>query len=148
MKLKFLSVALLMLVSGATTALADVILTVNGQKVEKSVTRLTFDGDNVKVAYGDNSTSHHDMAEVAFSFSSSSGISAVSSFGAIAVSVGNQLEVAGVAPGCTLQVFDVRGRLVAQETAVADECTVDISHLEGGVYILKAGKEIVKFVKR
>lgn len=137
-----------MLITGATSAMADAILTVNGQKVEKSVTRLTFDGDNVKVAYGDNTTSHHDMADVAFSFSSSSGIDAVSSFGSIAVSVGNQLEVSGVIPGCTLQVFDVRGRLVAQATAMSGECVMEISHLEGGVYILKAGKEIVKFVKR
>lgn len=137
-----------MISASSAPAFADAIMTVNGQKVEKAVTRLTFDGDKVKVAYGDNSASEHDMAEVAFSFSSSSGIDAVSSFGTLAVTVGNQLEVSGIAPGCTLQVFDIRGRLVAQETAVDAACIVEISHLEGGVYVLKAGKEIVKFVKR
>ncbi len=137
-----------MMAAGATPALADAVLTVNGQQVQKSVTRVTFDGDKVNVTYGDNSSSQHDMADVAFSFTSSSGIDAVSSFGTLAVTVGNQLAVSGVAPGCTLQVFDVRGRLVAQAQAVANECTVEVSHLEGGVYILKAGKEIVKFIKR
>ncbi|MDE5829717.1 MAG: hypothetical protein K2H48_07010 [Duncaniella sp.] len=148
MKLKSLPLALLMMAAGTTTAMADAALTVNGQRVEKSVTNITFDGDNVKVYYADNTMTHHDMAEVAFSFASSSGIGAVSAFGSLAVKVDNQLEVSGVAPGCRLQVFDVRGRAVAGATAEATDCTVEISHLEGGVYILKAGNEIVKFVKR
>ncbi|MDE7350568.1 MAG: T9SS type A sorting domain-containing protein [Muribaculaceae bacterium] len=148
MKLKLLSAALLLISSGTASVMADAVLTVNGQKVEKTVTRLTFEGDNVKVTFGDNSTSSHDMEDVSFSFVPSAGIETISSFGTLSVTVGDRLEISGTTNGCRLQVFDLQGRLSVQATAMGDTCEIDISHLEGGAYILKAGNDIVKFFKR
>lgn len=145
---KLLSAALLLISSGTASVMADVVLTVNGHKVENTVTRLSFEGDNVNVTFIDDSTLSHDMSEVSFSFVSSVGIESVSSFGNLNVTVGKQLEISGISNGCPLQVYDLHGRLSAKATASGETCVIDISHLEGGTYILKAGTEIVKFIKR
>lgn len=145
MKKKILALACL--VASAFTAGADAVLTVNGSEVQKAVATLTFDGDNVTVTYADNSTSSHDMEAVSLSFSPSSSLETLR-FSELKVTVGSQLEVAGVAEGCLLQVFDIRGRLAVQARSAGSECAMDISALEPGVYLLRAGNEIVKFVKR
>lgn len=148
MKLKLLSAVLLLVSSGTATVMADAVLTVNGLKVEKTVTRLTFEGDEVKVTFSDDSESSHDMADVSFSFVPSAGVGSVLSFSTLNISVGDRLEISGTYAGCRLQVFDLKGQLSAQAVASCNTCVIDISHLEGGAYILKAGNEIVKFIKR
>ncbi len=145
---KLLSAALLLFSSGTASVMADAVLTVNGQKVENTVARLSFEGDNVKVTFIDDSTLSHDMGDVSFSFVSSVGVETVSSFGSLTVTVGKQLEISGISEGCSLQVYDLHGRLSAKATASGESCVIDISNLEGGAYILKAGNEIVKFIKR
>ena len=147
MKLKHIAVSLLMM-AATMTAAADAIMTVNGNPVEKTPVSLVPDGNQVSVEFDDNTVVLFPMEQIAVTFSTPTGLGSVATFGKLSVNVGNTLEVAGIAPGCTLQVFDVKGRLVAQAKADADVCTVNISAIEPGVYILRVGKEIVKFVKR
>lgn len=147
MKIKHIAVALLMLAT-TLTVVADAVMTVNGNPVEKTPVSLVPVGDQVSVEFDDNTVVLFPMEQVAFSFSVETGLNSVMSFGKLSVTVGNSLEVTGTAPGCILQVFDVKGRLVAQAKAETDACTVNISALAPDVYILRAGKEIVKFVKR
>lgn len=128
--------------------MADAVLTVNGVKVEKSAARLTFDVDNVIVTFGDDSTSRYDMEEISFTFLPSAGMESIKSFGTLTVSAGERLEISGISEGCALQVFDLQGKLSARATSSGGTCEIDISHLEAGAYILKAGNEIVKFIKR
>ncbi len=147
MKLKHIAASLLMLTATMAQA-ADVVMTVNGNPVEQAPVTLVPDGDQIYVTFDDGTGVWFSMDQVALSFSSHTGLNSVASFGKLSVAVGNTLEVTGIVPGCTLQVFDVRGRLVAQTLSTAGFCTVDISALEPGVFILRAGKETVKFVKR
>ncbi len=139
-----------MLMTGsAAYVYATAILTVNGTVVEKTPTHITFDGDNVIVHYGDNSTSSHDMSDIAFMFDNSTDLSELQAFtfnGAIA---GGMLEVGGVNAGTTVNVYSVAGQLAASGVADTDgNASLDVSNLEAGVYVLQAGNNIVKFVKR
>lgn len=147
MKKKFLAICCLLLSAGGFTASANAVLTVNGQQVQKALTHLTFDGDNVIVHYADNSTSNHDMAAAAINFDTTTGLTELT-FSELTVTVGNTLEISGVAEGCLLQIFDIRGRLAGQVRSESTQCSMDISSLESGVYLLRAGNEVVKFVKR
>lgn len=144
MKKKLLAIACLALSCGS--AMADAVLTVNGQQVEKAVASLSFDGDDVVVTYGDNSSSRHDLGDAVLNFSDVTGIGELT-FSKLTVTVGETVVVKGVASGTAIQVFDIRGRLVTAATSVGDECTLDLSGVQPDVYLLRAGNQIVKFVK-
>ncbi|MCM1519786.1 MAG: T9SS type A sorting domain-containing protein [Lachnoclostridium sp.] len=144
MKKKLLAIACLALSCGS--AMADAVLTVNGQQVEKAVASLSFDGDDVIISYGDNSSSRHDMGDAVLNFNDITGIGQLT-FSKLSVTVGETIVVKGIAPGTTIQVFDIRGRLVTAATSADDECTLDLSGVQPDVYLLRAGNQIVKFVK-
>ena len=76
---------------------ADVVqtLTVNGQKVEKVVSQITFSGDNV-VLHFDGTEEIYPMDDVQIDFTSGAGIGNISTFKLNAF-VDGQLNIAGLA---------------------------------------------------
>jgi hypothetical protein len=58
------------------------------------------------------------------------------------------LDINGIEPGTTIEIYDAQGKKVI--TARADEArTILNTHsLKGGIYLLKANRQVVKFVKR
>ena len=147
MKKRFF-VAALFIMSLCGIAQADVqqTLTINGQKVEKVVSQITFSGDNV-VLHFNGSEESYPMNDVQIDFSGASGINSVSTFTLNGI-VDGQLNIAGLAAGTSVAVYDVSGKKVAATRAQGEATQLDINNLNGGVYILKAGNQIVKFVKR
>lgn len=147
MKKRFF-VAALFIMSLCGIAQADVqqTLTINGQKVEKVVSQITFSGDNV-VLHFNGSEESYPMNDVQIDFSGASGINSVSTFTLNGI-VDGQLNIAGLAAGTPVAVYDVSGKKVAATRAQGEATQLDINNLNGGVYILKAGNQIVKFVKR
>lgn len=127
---------------------ADVVqtLTINGQKVEKVVSLLTFSGDNV-VLHFDGSEESYPMDEVQIDFTSATGIDNISTFKFNGV-IDEQLNIAGLAEGTTVAVYDISGKKLAQAKAQGETTQIRVENLNSGVYILKAGNQIVKFVKR
>lgn len=127
---------------------ADVVqtLTVNGQKVEKVVSQITFSGDNV-VLHFDGTEETYPMDDVQIDFTSGAGIGNISTF-KLNTFVDGQLNIAGLAAGTQVVVYDVSGKKLAQAQAEGDSTLVYVDNLNSGVYILKAGNQIVKFVKR
>ena len=149
MKKKIIALLCLLMAGGAATVSAAAILTVNGTVVEKVPTHITFDGDNVVVHYGDNTSSTHDMGDVSFMFDSLTGLTDLKTFTFNGAINGGMLEVGGVNAGTTINVYSITGQLTA--TAVSDaegNATLDVNDLAAGVYVLQAGNNIVKFVKR
>ncbi len=61
---------------------------------------------------------------------------------------GRELHITGCAPGTEIAVFDGGGRRVAATKAGEATTTISIAALPQGVYILKAGKTSVKFMKK
>lgn len=127
---------------------ADVVqtLTVNGQKVEKVVSQITFSGDNV-VLHFDGTEETYPMDDVQIDFTSGAGIGNISIF-KLNTFVDGQLNIAGLEAGTQVAVYDVSGKKLAHAQAEGESTLVNVDNLNSGVYILKAGNQIVKFVKR
>lgn len=147
MNLRHLTVGILM--AAASVSAAAHTLTIDGQKVEKTVATITFDGDNAILTFSDNSTSSHDLSSVSLDFSSDThvGIADIA-VGVLSVSVGESITLAGAPEGTPVKIYNMRGVAVKSITTLADETIIPLDGLEGGVYVLRCGNEIVKFVKR
>ena len=118
-------------------------LTINGEQVQKVVTRITFDGDQAVLHFADQSDQKADMTQVFFTFASASAIQNVKTY-LLRNVVDGRIQLDGLQPGTEVFVYDGNGKQVLRSKAT----TLDVSHLKGGVYMLKAGQQIVKFVKR
>lgn len=147
MKKRFLaSVAMVLALCGMAKAEDVQTLTINGQKVEKVVSQLTFEGDNVVLHFGDSKEAYS-MGDVQISFSGFDGINGVSTF-KLAGFVDGQLVIGGLATGTPVAVYDISGKKLSQTKADGEVTRVSLDDLNGGAYILKAGNQIVKFIKR
>lgn len=122
-------------------------ITINGQAVEAVVTELTFDGDNVVLHFSDGTSQSADLDAVTIAFGTPASIGEIHTFQLSGITNG-QLNVAGLQPGQTVQLFDTSGRLLFSSKSSSDSMTIDMQGMKGGVYILRAGTSIIKFVKR
>lgn len=142
----FASALMLMATFGIAKADVTQTLTINGQKVEKVVSQITFSGDNV-VLHFNGSEESYPMNDVQIDFSSTDGINTVSTFTFNGI-VDGRLNLVGLAAGTPVAVYDISGKKVAATRAQGEATQLNVDNLNGGVYILKAGNQIVKFVKR
>ena len=119
-------------------------LTINGEKVEKLLTRITFEGDNAVLTFGDNTTQTADMEAVILSFS----VDDLTAIGTIKGNVGNKLSIDGLEPDTEVEIYDAQGKKLL--TAHIDEtrAILNTRSLKNGVYLLKANRQVVKFIKR
>ena len=133
MKKRIIAVSLA-LMSLCLSANADVVqtLTINGQTVEKTVTQLTFSGDNV-VLHFEGSEDSYALDDVVLDFSDVSSINSINTF-----------KLNGLVDGR----LDISGKKMASLRAGEETTQVNVGDFRSGVYILKAGTQIVKFVKR
>lgn len=67
---------------------------------------------------------------------------------AINIAAGNELRITSCAAGTEIAVIDGSGRRVAAGRADGATTAISIAALPQGVYILKAGKTSVKFMKK
>lgn len=118
-------------------------LTINGQTIEKVATRITIEGDNVIVTFGDQTTQTADMEQVKLSFTPVS-----TAIGIIKEHVADVLNINGLEPGTEVEIYDAQGKKVM--TALADDvrAILNTRSLKGGIYLLKANRQVVKFIKR
>lgn len=134
-----------LLIMGASSAFSTQILTINGETVEKVVSRMTFDGDNVVLHFG-NETSTHDMEAVSLEFKQFDGIDNIQA-GFITGLVGDLLVIEGVENGTVIEIYNMQGILCTSQKTVGNSAEIDMSGFNAGAYILRAGNQIVKFVK-
>ena len=137
------SVIMLILVMPAKAETTPTLI-INGETVEKIVTKITFEGDLVVLTFADTSVSSEDMGNVILRFSDlATSIKDINAF-QLKQAVDGSLNIKGLAEGTQVQIFDASG---TQMTATND-ATINVSSLKPGMYILKAGSQIVKFVKK
>ena len=142
-KLTILFVMLcLMTVIPANAAVRQTI-TVNGETIEKTVAKVTFEGDDLVLHFSDETTLKADMAVVTIAFDASSGISTVL-IGEMRRLVDDQLVLGNVPQGAKAILFDAAGKQLLTTT----DSTIDMHRMKSGVYMLKVGSQIVKFMKR
>lgn len=116
--------AYLLLLAGmlSTAVFADSKQTVKieGQVIEKTISEITFDGDNVVLHYADKSSATEDMSLVtlSFSYSTTTGIS----------------QVEGIKKALQGKVYNLQGQCVG----------FSLQGLSKGVYIINGKKVIIK----
>lgn len=119
-------------------------LIINGEVVEKVVTKITFEGDLAVLTFADETVISEDMGDVIMRFTSSpTSIQNVETF-QLNKAVGDNLEINGLIEGIQVQVVDATGKQII----VTYDSKINISSLKPGMYILKAGNQIVKFAKK
>lgn len=92
---------------------------IGGQVIEKTISEITFDGDNVVLHYADDSSDQADMSLVTLSFSyTTTGIS----------------QVEGIKKALQGKVYNLQGQCVGSS----------LQGLSKGVYIINGKKVIIK----
>ena len=143
-KLLLLFSAIMLMFVSPVKAGTTQILIINGEVVEKVVTKITFEGDLAVLTFADETFISEDMGNVIMQFTSSpTSIKNVEAF-QLNKAVGDNLEIDGLVEGTQVQVFDASGKQVI----VTYDSTINVSSLKPGMYILKAGNQIVKFAKK
>lgn len=145
MKIPFLVTGCLLV--GCLYAAGAHTLTIDGARVDKTVATITFDGDKAILTFGDNSSSTHDMGSLVLDFTSASGVSDIR-VGRLSVTVGESISVSGITGDTLISIYNLRGVRLKTIATTGPECVISLDNLPGGVYILSAGSDIVKFVKR
>lgn len=137
------SAIMLMFVSPAKAGTTQILI-INGEVVEKVVTKITFEGDLAVLTFADETFISEDMGNVVMQFTASpTSIKNVEAF-QLNKAVGDNLEINGLVEGTQVQVFDATGKQVI----VTNDTTINVSSLKPGMYILKAGNQIIKFAKK
>ena len=131
------------------TAFADnsQIVIINGQKVEKVATKITFNGDNAVVSFSDGSSQSADMSQVVIYLNVSTDISKVETFNFNGL-IGDELHLSNIAEGTAVTIYDATGKVLQQVKATDTTLSLNTASLKNGVYVLKAGNQIVKFLKK
>lgn len=131
------------------TAFADntQVVIINGQKVEKVATKITFSGDNATVSFSDGSSQTADMAQVVIYLNVTTDIRKVETFSFNGL-IGDVLTLSNVAEGTTVTIYDAIGKVLQQVKATDTTLSLNTASLKNGVYVLKAGNQIVKFLKK
>lgn len=127
------------------------IVIVNGDKLEgKSIMSMTFDGDDARLSLSDNSTLTVNMEEVKIYFDlEDTGIEEkqIKVFNYNGV-VDDYLTVSGVPNMTNIVIYDATGKLRTQARTDNDTSSIYVGNLGKGVYTAKAGKHVIKFVKK
>jgi hypothetical protein len=117
-------------------------LVINGEVVAKVVAQMTFEGDNVLLTFSDGTSRTDDMSTVKLSFVSPTSIQKLTTYHLRGV-VDDVLSFEGLENGTEISIFDASGKQMLR----SKEKTVNVHALKAGIYVLKAGNQIVKFVK-
>lgn len=147
--MKKLFTVLFALVTIAGSAFADnsQIVIINGQEVEKFATKITFSGDNAIVTFSDGTTDTADMSNVVIYLNVSTDISKVQTFNYNGI-IGDDIRLSNIAEGTTVTIYDATGKVLQQVKATDTTLSLNTASLKSGVYVLKAGNQIVKFLKK
>ena len=151
---KFLLSFVLLLVS-VTVMVAEEVsayITVNGLAVTKTMSEISFDQDDVVIAYSDGTSAKFSKSDdIEITFNQPTSVEATQealetfTYGGI---VGDELVVSGIADGTSVVVYAINGVNVASGKVSGDSARINVSGLTSGVYILRAGKNVVKFIKK
>lgn len=127
------------------------LVTDNGTKVPMPEVAYLLAADNelsFAVVKTDNSVIEN-VSRATFSKELPTAVGEVSAaeFGVLSTAVSDRLSLSGLSAG-RVEIYDLRGSLCFACDASADSLSIDVSAFAPGVYILRAGKASVKFIKK
>lgn len=145
----FIAGAMLLVATMPTLVWADgPVTTVNGVQVERVLSKITFWGDNIVLHFNDgNAEQTEDLEAVSITLPATTGIDKLRTFVSKQLQ-GDNLTLKGVGRGERIAIYDASGRLRMQTTASGSDMSLSLAGLKTGVYIVKAGNNIIKFQKQ
>ena len=143
-KLKLFSISCLLFFAFTVQAKKIQTLIINGEKVESVMARITFDGDNAVLTFTDQAMLTTDMENVKLSFIPED----LTSIGIIKNTVNKKLSIEGLEAGTEITVYNTDGKQVLTTFASENSTNLKMTSLKKGVYLMKAGNQVVKFIKR
>lgn len=143
-KLKLFTMACLLTVAFSAQAKNVQTLIINGKKVEKVVARITFEGDNAVLTFSDQTVQTADMGSVKLSFTPED----LTAIGTVRNAVNKTFSIEGLEPGTEIIIYNADGKQVLTARASEALTILKMTSLKKGVYLMKAGKQVVKFIKR
>lgn len=129
------------------TASGNPSFKVNGNEISTIVVSITFDGDNAVLNFSDGTQSSHDMSTLEILFPEISTLIESNSY-ILSQMVHDQLVIDNCAGNQLVCIFDMAGRLMHQMRSEEGMFSIDVNHMNAGVYILKIGNEAVRFIKQ
>ncbi|ERJ99095.1 T9SS type A sorting domain-containing protein [Hoylesella pleuritidis] len=122
-------------------------LRIDGASTDRFVTEISYDGDKITLSWNDKTVVSDWMARAIANLISGIDLDKVK-IRSICGLHGKVLNVEGTSPGQLLCVYDIQGKVTQSILVNSVSCQLDISNLNTGIYLLKAGYEIIKFVKK
>ena len=124
-------------------------ISINGTRVDKMVTEITYDENNITLHWNDNTSISNKIAQLMIKLASGddNNIDKIK-IASISGLYKNGLTIDGITLGSLLYIYDVQGNLIMQNQATSTSCELDISQLNTGIYLLKTSEEVIKFVKQ
>ena len=148
---KFLSLLVVLLTVFNSQAAG--VIKVNGEEIKKTPTLITLDYSKagyIQVQFSDSSVVSYNMNLVEFCPNEVNAIQNTMKEGTffhIKGHVRDVLHLEGITSGAEIAVYSANGEQKYLGKSNGENMSVDVSHLSRGVYVLRVGRQAVKFIK-
>lgn len=129
------------------------VIKVNGEEIKKTPTLITLDYSKagyIQVQFSDSSVVSYNMNLVEFCPNEVNAIQNTMKEGTffhIKGHVRDVLCLEGITSGAEIAVYSANGEQKYLGKSNGENMSVDVSHLSRGVYVLRVGRQAVKFIK-
>ena len=129
------------------------VIKVNGEEIKKTPTLITLDYSKagyIQVQFSDSSVVSYNMNLVEFCPNEVNAIQNTMKEGTffhIKGHVRDVLCLEGITSGAEIAVYSANGEQKYLGKSNGENMSVDVSHLIRGVYVLRVGRQAVKFIK-
>lgn len=129
------------------------VIKVNGEEIKKTPTLITLDYSKagyIQVQFSDSSVVSYNMNLVEFCPNEVNAIQNTMKEGTffhIKGHVRDVLCLEGLTPEAEIAVYSANGEQKYLGKSNGENMSVDVSHLSRGVYVLRVGRQAVKFIK-
>ena len=131
------------------SAAAEQKLFLNGEETTgKVVTQMAFSGNDVILTYDSGTTETLDMQAVEIVFGTVTALHSNIQMSTLHTQVGNTIVVSGTEKGDAVEVYSLSGQKIASTVAASDQTTLSLGNATKGIYLLKVGNSVVKFIKK
>lgn len=136
-----------MLLTCSLSLSANPVVSVMGEQIEDALQQITFSGDNAQLHFKSGNTLTEDIEDVIVTFSSvtSLGINDASIY-VVNTVVKDKLEVSGL-NNESVEIYNTQGISLLSFESNFESLSIDVAHLNKGVYFLRVNNKVVKFVK-
>lgn len=122
------------------------VISIDGCVPSKMVTSITYDQDKIVLTWNDNTVMSGQLSRLISDILSSDGLTNANIYSVNGI-YAHKIHIRGLQKEYPLIVYALNGRIMERVELTSDICSLDISSLPTGVYVLRNNTSLVKFVK-